>query len=64
VVTKLEQLTGVKTRRIHFDKGNRGHNHAEKFRVWVTGQAHCVAALRREVKRRGKAEHRKLTVTR
>ena len=39
VVAELEQLTGVETRRIHVDKGYRGHNHPHKFRVWITGQA-------------------------
>jgi IS5 family transposase len=68
VVTELEQLTGVETRRIHVDKGYRGHNHKEKFRVWITGQARRVTApIRREMKRRAavepvighvKAEHR------
>ena len=37
VVAQLEQLTGIETRRIHVDKGYRGHNHAHKFRVWITG---------------------------
>jgi transposase, IS5 family len=27
VVTELETPTGVETRRIHVDKGYRGHNH-------------------------------------
>src|SRR4030095_7445398 len=27
VITELEQLTGVEPRRIHVDKGYRGHNH-------------------------------------
>jgi transposase, IS5 family len=68
VVTELEKLTGVETRRIHVDKGYRGHNHAEKFRVWITGQVRRVTApIRREMKRRAavepvighiKAEHR------
>jgi len=72
VVTELERLTGVKNRRIHVDKGNCGHNHSERFRVWVTGQARCVAALRYEMKLRaavepviiGQVTHRKLTVAR
>jgi hypothetical protein len=34
VVTELEALTGIETRRIHVDKGYRGRNHAQKFRVW------------------------------
>jgi transposase, IS5 family len=68
VVAELETLTGVETRRIHVDKGYRGHNHQEKFRVWITGQARRVTApIRREMKRRAavepvighvKAEHR------
>jgi transposase, IS5 family len=68
VIADLEKLTGVETRRIHVDKGYRGHNHAEKFRVWITGQVHRVTRpIRREMKRRAavepvightKAEHR------
>ena len=68
VVAELEHLTGVETRRIHVDKGYRGHNHPQKFRVWITGQARRVTAqIRREMKRRAavepvighlKAEHR------
>jgi IS5 family transposase len=68
VITELEQLTGVETRRIHVDKGYRGHNHKEKFRVWISGQARRVTRpIRREMKRRAavepvighiKAEHR------
>jgi IS5 family transposase len=68
VIADLEQLTGVETRRIHVDKGYRGHNHTEKFRVWITGQVRRVTRpIRREMKRRAavepvighvKAEHR------
>jgi IS5 family transposase len=68
VITELERLTGVETRRIHVDKGYRGHNHKEKFRVWISGQVRRVTApIRREMKRRAavepvightKAEHR------
>jgi IS5 family transposase len=68
VITELEQLTGIETRRIHVDKGYRGHNHKEKFRVWISGQIRRVTkAIRREMKRRAavepvightKAEHR------
>ena len=68
VVTEMEQLTGVETRRIHVDKGYRGHNHRHKFRVWITGQVRRVTRpIRREMKRRAavepvighlKAEHR------
>jgi IS5 family transposase len=68
VIADLESLTGVETRRIHVDKGYRGHNHKEKFRVWITGQIRRVTRpIRREMKRRAavepvightKAEHR------
>jgi transposase, IS5 family len=68
VIAGLEALTGIETRRIHVDKGYRGHNHAQKFRVWISGQAHRVTApIRREMRRRAavepvighmKAEHR------
>jgi IS5 family transposase len=46
-VGELEQLTGVETRRIHVDKGYRGHNHQHKFRVWITGQVRLVLHGRR-----------------
>jgi len=68
VITELERQTGVTTRRIHVDKGYRGHNHKEKFRVWISGQLRRVTRpIRREMKRRAavepvlghvKAEHR------
>jgi IS5 family transposase len=57
VVAELERLTGVETRRIHVDKGYRGHNHPQKFRVWISGQVRRVtAAIRREMKRRAAVE--------
>jgi hypothetical protein len=43
-VAELEALTGVETRRIHVDKGFRGHNHARKFLVWISGQVRRVTA--------------------
>jgi transposase, IS5 family len=68
VITDLERLTGVETRSIHVDKGYRGHTHAHKFRVWISGRVRgATAAIRREMKRRAavepvighlKAEHR------
>ena len=58
----------METRRIHVDKGYRGHNHKQKFRVWISGQVKRVTApIRREMRRRAavepvightKAEHR------
>ena len=68
VVADLEKLTGIETKRIHVDKGYRGHNHPQRFRVWISGQVRRVTAtIRREMKRRAavepvighvKAEHR------
>jgi transposase, IS5 family len=68
VIKDMEALTGVETRRIHVDKGYRGHSHPHKFRVWISGQVRRVtAAIRREMRRRAavepvighiKAEHR------
>jgi len=68
VIAELERHTGLTTRRIHVDKGYRGHNHPEKYRVWITGQVRRVTrSIRREMKRRAavepvightKAEHR------
>jgi IS5 family transposase len=68
VLAELARQTGVTPRRIHVDKGYRGHNHPEKFRVWITGQVRRVSkTIRREMKRRAavepvightKAEHR------
>lgn len=64
----MEKLTGAEARRIHVDKGYRGHNHPHRFRVWISGQVRRVtASICREMKRRAavepvighiKAEHR------
>ena len=57
VIADLERLTGVEPRRIHVDKGYRGHNHPHKFRVWISGQVRRVtAAIRREMRRRAAVE--------
>ncbi len=68
VIAEMEKLTGVEVRRIHVDKGYRGHNYPNKFRVWISGQVRRVTkTIRREMKRRAavepvighvKAEHR------
>jgi hypothetical protein len=68
VIAELEKLTGVAVRRAHVDKGYRGHNHPNKFRVWISGQMRrTTKAIRREMRRRAavepvighiKAEHR------
>ena len=57
VIAELAQQTGIEPRRIHVDKGYRGHNHPHKFRVWITGQARRITAqIRREMKRRAAVE--------
>jgi len=57
VVAEMEKLTGVEARRIHVDKGYRGHNHPHKFRVWISGQVRRVTkAIRREMRRRAAVE--------
>ncbi len=57
VIADMEKLTGVEARRIHVDKGYRGHNHPHRFRVWISGQARRVtASIRREMKRRAEVE--------
>jgi len=67
-VVDVQKNTGIEVKRIHVDKGYRGHNHPNKFRVWITGQVRRVTpTIKREMKRRAaiepiighlKAEHR------
>jgi IS5 family transposase len=57
VVAETEKLTGVEIARIHVDKGYRGHNYPNRFKVWISGQVRRVtAAIRREMKRRAAIE--------
>src|SRR5207344_2529520 len=57
VVADMEKLTGVEARRIHVDKGYRGHNHPHRFRVWISGQVRRVTkVIRREMRRRAAVE--------
>jgi len=57
VIADLERLTGVEVKRIHVDKGYRGHTYPNKFRVWISGQVRRVtASIRREMKRRAAVE--------
>ncbi len=68
VVADMERLTGVEVARVHVDKGYRGHNYPNTFKVWISGQVRRVTkTIRREMKRRAavepvighiKAEHR------
>ena len=57
IIADLERLTGVAARRIHVDKGYRGNNYPDKFRVWISGQVRGVtAAIRRAMNRRAAIE--------
>lgn len=57
VVADMEKLTGVETKRIHVDRGYRGHNHQNRLRVFITGQVRrTTKAIRREMKRRAAVE--------
>lgn len=56
-IAGLEKLTGVEVRRIHADKGYRGHTYPNRFRVWISGQVRRVTkAIRREMRRRAAIE--------
>jgi len=67
-IADLHEQTGIEPKRIHVDKGYRGHNYPNKFRVWITGQVRrTTPTIKREMKRRAavepvighvKAEHR------
>jgi IS5 family transposase len=57
VIAGLEKLTGVAVQRIHGDKGYRGHNYPDRFKVWISGQVRRVTkAIRREMRRRAAVE--------
>lgn len=56
-IAETEKITGVAAGRIHVDKGYRGHNHPDRFKVWISGQVRRVTkTLRREMKRRAAIE--------
>jgi hypothetical protein len=57
VIADLEKLTGVTVHRIHGDRGYRGHNYPNRFKVWISGQVRRVTkAIRREMRRRDAIE--------
>ncbi len=57
VIAELEKLTSAAVRRIHGDKGCRGHNYPDRFKVWISGQVRRVTkAIRREMRRRPAVE--------
>jgi IS5 family transposase len=56
-IAGMEKLTGIEVKRIHVDKGYRGHDYPNKFRVWISGQVRRVTkSIRREMKRRSAVE--------
>ena len=68
IIADLQRRTGVEVQRIYVDKGYRGHNYPNRYRVWISGQVRRVTkTIRREMKRCAaveplighlKAEHR------
>ena len=57
VVAEMEKLTDVEARRIHVDKGYRGHNHESRLRVFISSQIRrTTKAIKREMKRRAAIE--------
>ncbi|WP_041801588.1 IS5-like element ISRpa8 family transposase [Rhodopseudomonas palustris] len=57
VIADLQTQTGVVVERIHVDKGYRGHNYPNRFKVWISGQVRRVTKIiRREMKRRAAVE--------
>src|SRR3979411_1931386 len=51
-IADIQKNTGVEVRRTHFDKGYRGHDEPNKYRVWITGQVRrTTATIKREMKR-------------
>lgn len=67
-VADIQALSDVEVRRIHVDRGYRGNDYPNRFRVWVTGQVRRVTpTIKKEMRRRAavepvighlKAEHR------
>ena len=56
-IADVEAISGVAVKRIHVDKGYRGHDHPDRFKVWITGQVRRVtAAIRKEMRRRAAIE--------
>lgn len=57
VMQEYETQTGIEPKRIYVDKGYRGHNYPNKFRVYKSGQKRGVTAtIKKELKRRSVVE--------
>jgi transposase, IS5 family len=57
VLARLEERLGIALERGHVDKGYRGHNYPNKFKIWITDQKRRVTSvIKREMKRRAAVE--------
>lgn len=57
VMEEYQEQTGIEPRRIYVDKGYRGHNYPNKFRVYKSGQKRGITAtIKKELKRRSAVE--------
>jgi IS5 family transposase len=57
VLARLEERLGLALERGHVDKGYRGHDYPNKFKIWITDQKQRLTpALKREMKRRAAVE--------
>ena len=53
----MATISRLEVRRIHGDKGYRGHNYPDRFKVWISGQVRRVTKpIRREMRRRAAVE--------
>ena len=56
-VADVERNIGVEVRRIHVDKGYRGHDYPNRFCAFISGQIRrTTAAIKHEMKRRAAVE--------
>jgi transposase, IS5 family len=57
VLARLEERLGIALERGHVDKGYRGHNYENKFKIWITDQKRRLSpSIKREMKRRAAIE--------
>ena len=57
VIAEMEAWSGVSAQRIYVDKGYRGHNYANKFKVYRSGQKRGLTpTIKKELRRRSAIE--------
>ena len=57
VIAEMETWSGVSVERIYVDKGYRGHNYANKFKVYRSGQKRGLTpTIKKELRRRSAIE--------